>query len=126
MDVQASLLGGSNKGGRLIFDEELDCKRFGDPKNRLACDGLDDLRLTWSAVQGDMERASRLIARKSRIGLGDLECCKVMERLRIGFHLKSWRILTRNRPSCASLADRPENLICGDDPRCCGDGKPKF
>lgn len=29
-----------------------------------------------------------------------------------------WK-LTRNRPSCASPADSPENLIWGDDPRCC-------
>lgn len=76
MDVQASLRGGSSKGGRLIFDEELDCRRFDEApaKNRLACDGLDDLRFKCSSVDGDMERASRLIARRSRIGLGDREC----------------------------------------------------
>lgn len=71
--MQASLRGGSSKGGRLIFDEELDCKRFvGDPKNRFACDGLEDLRFACS--DGDIERASRLIALKSLMGLGDLEC----------------------------------------------------
>lgn len=74
-DAQASLRGGSNKGGRLIFDEELDCRRFeGEPKNKFACEGLDDFRLACSGLAGDMERASRLIARKSRMGLGEREC----------------------------------------------------
>lgn len=75
VDVQASLRGGSSKGGRFIFDEALDCRRFdGDPKNKFACDGLEDLRLTCSGFEGDKERASRLIALRSLMGLGDREC----------------------------------------------------
>lgn len=62
----------------MIFgdEEELDCRRFdcAPPKNRFACEGLDDLRLTCSGLAGDIERASRLIARRSRMGLGDREC----------------------------------------------------
>lgn len=74
-EVQASLRGGSSNGGRLIFDEELDCRRFdGEPKNKFACDGLEHFRLTCSMLAGDMERASRLIALRSLIGLGDREC----------------------------------------------------
>lgn len=76
LDVLASLRGGSNKGGRFIFDEALDCIRFdgAPPKNKLACDGLADLRFTCSGLAGDMERASRLIALRSLMGLGDREC----------------------------------------------------
>lgn len=72
LEVHASFRGGSNKGGRLILDE-LDCRRFdGEPKNRFACEGLEHFRFAWS--DGDNERASRLIALKSLIGLGDREC----------------------------------------------------
>lgn len=76
MDVQASLRGGSNKGGRLILDEALDCRRFegAPPKNRFACEGLEHFRLTCSGLAGDIERASRLIALRSLMGLGDREC----------------------------------------------------
>jgi hypothetical protein len=73
LDVQPSLLGGSSKGGRLIFDDCV-CRRFdGDPeKNRFAWLGLEHLRFACSL--GDIERASRLMARMSRIGLGEREC----------------------------------------------------
>lgn len=35
--MQTSLRGGSSRGGRFIFEEALDCRRFdGEPKNKLA------------------------------------------------------------------------------------------
>lgn len=74
LDVQVSR-GGSSKGGRVIFDKVFDCKILvGEPKKRFVCEGLDDLRLACSMLDGDIDRASRLIALRSRIGLGDLEC----------------------------------------------------
>lgn len=78
LDVQASLLGGSSKGGRLTFGDCV-CRRFdGEPeKNRFAWLGLEHLRFACSL--GDIERASRLMARMSRIGLGDRECWRERE-----------------------------------------------
>jgi hypothetical protein len=46
LDAAISLRGGNNNGGCLSLGDD-ECKRFDDEpgKKRLACDGLDDLRV---------------------------------------------------------------------------------